>query len=119
MVEYVHGSQAMSVVESMNPEPPTKAAGGARASVRRNQYIAGPATATVGAEAFAGIGAEFEANVGLQDGKLSANFDVGAALGIGASVEFGVELDVGKAVDTVKDIGGGIANAAEKVFGGW
>lgn len=91
---------------------------GARASGEVSQEI-GPATATVGAEAFAGIGAEFEANVGLQDGVLSANFDVGAALGIGASVEFGVDVDLGAAVDTVKDIGGGIANAAEKVFSGW
>jgi hypothetical protein len=46
VVEYVHGSQAISVVESMNPAPPTKAASGDTASVRRNQYIAGPAAAT-------------------------------------------------------------------------
>ncbi|WP_375770621.1 hypothetical protein NR798_06910 [Archangium gephyra] len=109
VVDPLHGDVAANVGG--------EAFAGARASGEVSQEI-GPATATVGAEAFAGIGAEFEANVGLQDGKLSANFDVGAALGIGGSVEFGVELDVGKAVDTVKDIGGGIANAADKVFGG-
>jgi hypothetical protein len=106
------------VVDPLNGDVAAQVGGeafaGARASGEVTQEV-GPATATVGAEAFAGIGAEFEANVGLQDGKLSANFDVGAALGIGGSVEFGVELDVREAVDTVRNIGGGIANAAEGV----
>lgn len=98
---------------------------GARASAEVTHEI-GPASATVGAEAFVGIGVEFEANVGLQDGKLSASFDVGAALGIGASLEFGFEVDVGKVGETVQnvaeDIGEGLKNAAEGVkdfFSGW
>lgn len=94
---------------------------GARASAEVSQEI-GPATATVGAEAFAGVGVEFEANVGLQDGKLSANFDVGAALGIGGSIEFGVSVDVSKVTDTVKNVGEGIKNVGEGIkdaLGGW
>jgi hypothetical protein len=39
----VHGSQAISVVDSMKPAAPTKAASGRSASPRRNQYIARPA----------------------------------------------------------------------------
>ncbi len=94
---------------------------GARASAEVTQEV-GPAATTVGAEAFAGVGAEFEANVGLKDGKLAANFDVGAALGIGASVEFGVELDVSKVDDAVKSVGEGIKNVGEGIkdfVSGW
>ncbi|MBJ6764636.1 hypothetical protein JGU66_28030 [Myxococcaceae bacterium JPH2] len=87
---------------------------GARASAEVSQEI-GPATAHVGAEAFAGIGVEFEANVGLKDGKLSANFDVGAALGIGGSLEFGVDVDVSKVTDAVKNVGEGIKNVGEGI----
>ena len=43
MLASVHGSQAISVVESMKPAAPTKAASGSSASPRRNQYIASPA----------------------------------------------------------------------------
>ncbi|CAM4113253.1 hypothetical protein G4177_01215 [Corallococcus sp. ZKHCc1 1396] len=91
---------------------------GARASAEVTQEI-GPATVTAGAEAFAGIGVEFEANVGLKDGKLSANFDVGAALGIGASIEFGFSVDVGKigegVSNAVQDIGNAVQNVGEGI----
>ncbi len=91
---------------------------GARASAELEQTL-GPATATVGGEVFAGVGVEFEADVGFEDGKLSASFDVGAALGIGASLEFGVEVDVGAAVDTARDVVGGAVDAAKDFFSGW
>src|SRR2546427_2738341 len=39
----VHGSQAISVVDSMKPAAPTNAASGSSASPRRNQYVASPA----------------------------------------------------------------------------
>lgn len=94
---------------------------GAKASGEISQTV-GPVTASVGGEVMAGVGVEFEADVGLKDGKLSAKFDIGASLGIGASVEFGVEIDVGKAVETVKEVGEtvveGIKDVGETVVEG-
>ncbi|WP_158623967.1 hypothetical protein [Corallococcus llansteffanensis] len=120
VLDPLHGQAAASVHG--------EAFAGARASAEVSQDI-GPATVTAGAEAFAGIGVEFEANVGLKDGKLSANFDVGAALGIGASIEFGFSVDVGKVGDAVKNVGEGIKNVGEGIknvgegiknaLGGW
>ncbi len=43
MLASVHGSQAISVVDSMKPAAPTNAASGSSASPRRNQYVASPA----------------------------------------------------------------------------
>jgi hypothetical protein len=98
---------------------------GAKASGEISQTV-GPATATVGGEVMAGVGVEFEADVGLKDGKFSAKFDIGASLGIGASVEFGVEIDVAEAVETVKEVGEtvveGIKDVGEGIknfFSGW
>ncbi|CAM4524254.1 hypothetical protein [Corallococcus exiguus] len=106
VLDPLHGQAAASVHG--------EAFAGARASAEVTQEI-GPATVTAGAEAFAGIGVEFEANVGLKDGKLSANFDVGAALGIGASVEFGFSVDVGKVGDAAKAAVEGVGNAVQNV----
>jgi len=106
VLDPLHGQAAASVKG--------EAFAGARASAEVSQDI-GPATVTAGAEAFAGVGVEFEANVGLKDGKLSANFDVGAALGIGASVEFGFSVDVGKVGDAAKNVAEGVGNAAKSV----
>ncbi|MBN8229826.1 hypothetical protein JYK02_20135 [Corallococcus macrosporus] len=106
VLDPLHGQAAASVHG--------EAFAGARASAEVSQDI-GPATVTAGAEAFAGIGVEFEANVGLKDGKLSANFDVGAALGIGASLEFGFSVDVGKIGDTAKNVVEGVGNAVQNV----
>ena len=106
VLDPLHGQAAASVHG--------EAFAGARASAEVSQDI-GPATVTAGAEAFAGIGVEFEANVGLKDNKLSANFDVGAALGIGASIEFGFSMDLGKVGDAVKNVTEGVKNLSEGV----
>lgn len=49
---------------------------------------------TVGADAVLGrVGAHADIDFGYKDGKISAKFDVGGALGIGYNVKFGVDID--------------------------
>jgi len=43
-----------------------------------------------------GIGAEFNADVGIDDWKMSAEFDVGATLGLGVDLGIDIELDAKK-----------------------
>ncbi len=43
-----------------------------------------------------GIGAEFNADVGIDDWKMNAEFDVGATLGLGVDLGFEIELDAKK-----------------------
>ncbi len=85
--------------------------------------------ATVGghAEAQAGIGASFNAEAGIKNGRLKAKFSAGAALGIGGKVGFDVDINVKPLVDAAKKaksiVQGGIntvknaANSVKKFFG--
>jgi hypothetical protein len=91
---------------------------GARAGVDVKQTV-GPATITAGAKVEAGIGVDLDAHVGFDHGKFSANFDIGACLGIGADLKFGFSIDTGKlaheALDLGKDVVHGLASAATGV----
>jgi len=77
-----------------------------------------------------GLGAEFDANVGMDDGVIKAKVDIGATLGIGGDIGFDVELDGGAAVgyvgdksgaaidfagDAAGDIAGGIGDKASSI----
>jgi hypothetical protein len=53
------------------------------------------------AEAWAGIGASFNAEAGFKDGKFKARVDFGAALGIGFKLGFNVSIDVKGIKDTI------------------
>lgn len=78
------------------------------------------------AEAWAGIGAQFKADIGYKNGKFQARVDIGAALGIGFKLGFNVNIDVkgivdkakevlSKPIEVVKDIGKSIGNAIKKL----
>jgi hypothetical protein len=78
------------------------------------------------AEAWAGVGAQFRAQVGYKDGKFSARVDIGAALGIGFKLGFNVNIDVkgivnkakeiiAKPVEVIKNVGKSIGNAIKKL----
>ncbi len=60
------------------------------------------------AEAWAGIGASFNAEAGFKDGKFKARVDFGAALGIGFKLGFNVSIDV-------KGIKDAVVNTAKKI----
>lgn len=64
-----------------------------------------------GFEGKAGVGAEFEADVGFEDGEFNASFELGAALGLGGGFDVEVSVDVG-------GMASGAVDAAGKV-GGW
>jgi len=91
---------------------------GGRASAEVTQTV-GPVGGTAGIEGFVGIGAEFEANLGYNDGKLSAQIDVGAALGIGGSLEFGVTLDAKAVGNSVASAASTAGNAIVDAFSDW
>ena len=84
---------------------------GARATAEGSVGV-GPLKATGRAEAWAGIGAEANLDVGYKNGKLSLDFGIGAALGIGAKFGGKIEVDVGaigRAVEGVaKDVAKGL-----------
>jgi hypothetical protein len=78
---------------------------------------AGGGGAEVGGGLYAGkIGAKADVDVGFKDGKLSANIDVGAALGVGVSVKLKLDTNIKKSFNDAKqDIING--NVFEKIRG--
>lgn len=78
------------------------------------------------AEVWAGVGAQFKANVGYKNGKFQARVDIGAALGIGFKLGFNINIDVkgivdkaksilSKPVEAIKSVGKSIGNAIKKL----
>ena len=61
-----------------------------------------------------GLGAEFNADVGLEDWAVSAEFDIGATLGLGVDLGFEVEFD---ARETVGDLAGGAQDVVTDILG--
>lgn len=74
---------------------------GAQAGGSVSQHI-GPADVGATGHVRAGIGANFDADVGMKDGKIQAKVDIGATLGIGGDIGFNVSVDPGAAI---KDVG--------------
>ncbi len=94
---------------------------GARAEAEAGVAISDNATVTGGGYVSYGVGAEFEADVGLEDGKFSADFDIGATLGVGAGFDVSFEVDIvdtaGDVVGAVGDVGGAVADVGSDVGG--
>ncbi|MBI2567981.1 MAG: hypothetical protein HYV63_13200 [Candidatus Schekmanbacteria bacterium] len=69
------------------------------------------------AEAWAGVGARANLDVGFEDGKFRFGIGLGAALGVGFNLDWGFEIDFGAIADTVgdiaKDVVGGVVDFAE------
>jgi hypothetical protein len=73
------------------------------------------------AEAQAGIGASFNAEAGIKNGRLKAKFSAGAALGIGGKAGFEVDINVKPVVDAAKKVkaaGQSVVNKAKEVGNG-
>lgn len=95
---------------------------GGRAQADVGVAISDNASVNGGGYVSYGVGAEFEADVGLEDGKFSADFDIGATLGVGAGFDVAFEVDVvetaGDVVNTVGDVGGAVSDVGESIGGG-
>ncbi|MFP2904286.1 hypothetical protein ACLESD_04270 [Pyxidicoccus sp. 3LFB2] len=77
---------------------------GARAGAEANVNLGKFGSVGARAEAWAGVGASFNAEVGFKNGRLKARFDIGAALGIGFKIGFNVDIDLKGIKDTVKKV---------------
>ncbi|WP_224363775.1 hypothetical protein [Hyalangium versicolor] len=73
---------------------------GASANVNLGDYGGVHGTA----EAWAGIGVTAKAHVGLENGRFSARFELGAALGLGFKLGFGVDINFKKIGEGIKNI---------------
>lgn len=71
-----------------------------------------------GAEVSAGIGFEGKAEGKIEDGKLKFGAKIGGALGIGGKVSFGMEVNVAPVLDAAKEAGK-VADSAGKTLAGW
>jgi hypothetical protein len=78
------------------------------------------------AEAWAGAGVAFKAEVGFKQGRLKARLDIGAALGVGFKLGVNIDIDlkgikdtvkkvIEKPVEVIKDVAKGIGNAIKKL----
>jgi len=65
----------------------------------------GPLEARGHAGVRAGIGVDASAKLGVEDGVLVIDFNLGASLGVGFDLGFAVDFDVGEAADTLVDTG--------------
>ncbi|QSQ21446.1 hypothetical protein JY651_40710 [Pyxidicoccus parkwayensis] len=99
---------------------------GARAGVEAQANLGKFGSVGGRAEAWAGVGASFNAELGFKNGRLKARFDIGAALGVGFKLGFNVDIDlkgikdtvkkvIEKPVEVIKDIGKSVGNALKKL----
>lgn len=69
-----------------------------------------------------GIGFEAGADVGIKDGKVAVDLDLGATVGLGGNIGFEGEIDVKETTKTVangaKDVAGGAVNGVKDAAGG-
>lgn len=82
---------------------------GAKAEGSVGGEVAGVGGEVTG-EAWAGIGAEADVNVGFEDGKFTVGASAGAALGVGGKVGGSITIDVNQTVDTVRDTVGAVGS---------
>jgi len=78
---------------------------GAQATAKIEEDI-GPVGFTAGARAQAGAGVQLNADVGMHNGRLAAQFDLGACWGYGAGVSFGVNVDMRELGQYLTDVTG-------------
>lgn len=99
---------------------------GARIGAEANVNLGKFGSVGARAEAWAGAGVAFKAELGFKQGRLKARVDIGAALGIGFKLGFNIDIDlkgikdsikkvIEKPVEIVKDIGNAIGNAFKKL----
>jgi hypothetical protein len=77
---------------------------GARAGAEANVNLGKFGSVGARAEAWAGVGVAFNAEVGFKGGRLKARFDIGAALGVGFKLGFNIDIDLKGIKDTVKKV---------------
>jgi hypothetical protein len=82
---------------------------GAKAGVEANVKLGQFGGVGAKAEAWAGVGAAFNAELGYKNGRFKAKVDIGAALGVGFKIGFSVDIDV-------KGIANSVKKAAKKVI---
>jgi hypothetical protein len=119
------GANANVIVDPLNGTVALKVGAeafvGARAGVSLSQTV-GPVGVHAGVQAQVGIGANFNLDVGLRDGKFGFKLDVGAALGIGIRLQLGFDIDFKSIGKTVVEWGKkgweGLKNVGAKVAEG-
>ena len=75
---------------------------GAKATGSGSGDVAGIGAGVTG-EAWAGVGAEANVDLGMKDGKFTIGGELGAGLGVGGKVGVNITVDPGKMVDTIGD----------------
>jgi len=88
---------------------------GAKATGSLSADVAGLGAGATG-EAWAGVGAEANADLGMKDGKFTIGGEFGAGLGVGGKVGVNITVDPGKMVDS---IGSAADDAWDHTVGGW
>ncbi|MCH1865405.1 putative T7SS-secreted protein [Nocardioides sp. CFH 31398] len=88
---------------------------GARAEGALSGDVGGVGGAVTG-EAWAGVGASADLDVGMnEDGSFTIGGHLGAALGVGGQLGGEITIDPGEVVDTAEDLAEGIGDGAEEV----
>lgn len=88
---------------------------GARAEGSAGVEAGGVGVGVTG-EAWAGVGASADVDFGMNDdGSFTIGGELGAGLGIGGKIGGEITIDPGEVVDTVSDVGEGIADGVEDV----
>ncbi|MFF1689407.1 MULTISPECIES: hypothetical protein [unclassified Streptomyces] len=70
-------------------------------------------------EAWAGVGAEAHADLGMKDGKFTIGGDVGVGLGLGGKAGFNVTVDTGKLTGALGDGADAVGDAWDSTVGSW
>jgi hypothetical protein len=77
---------------------------GARAGVSGSVSLGKYGGASGSAEAWAGVGVKAKASASLENGRFKAQFEIGAALGLGFKLGFGVDINFKGIADGIKNI---------------
>ena len=88
---------------------------GAKATGSVSADVAGVGAGVTG-EAWAGVGAEANVDLGMKDGKFTIGGELGAGLGVGGKVGGNITVDPGKMVDS---IGSAADDAWDHTVGSW
>ncbi|WP_372350702.1 hypothetical protein [Streptomyces sp. KL116D] len=70
-------------------------------------------------EAWAGVGAEANVDLGMKDGKFTIGGELGAGLGVGGKVGVNITVDPGKLTDAIGDGADAVGDAWDNTVGSW
>jgi hypothetical protein len=76
---------------------------GAKVGVEANVNLGQFGGVGAKAEAWAGVGVAFNAELGIKNGRFKAKVDIGAALGVGFKIGFNVDIDIRGIKNAIKD----------------